>query len=83
MLEIIFLIPFVTAIAAFFLPRTAGRRLMVITGIIHLLFTAMIWINRPAAMFPGYFGIWSEGLLSLTVISLLFCLISIYTMEYL
>ncbi|WP_373498197.1 proton-conducting transporter membrane subunit [Desulfococcus sp.] len=83
MLEIIFLVPFFAGLAVFFLPRTAGRWLMVLTGIIHLLLTVGLWVNPPAAMFQGYFGVWPEGLLSLSIISLLFVLISSYTVEYL
>ncbi|PIP41901.1 MAG: hydrogenase [Desulfobacterales bacterium CG23_combo_of_CG06-09_8_20_14_all_51_8] len=83
MLEIIFLVPFLSGLAVFFLPKTAGRVWMVLTGIIHLLLTARLWINPQAAMFGDYFRVCPEGLLSLSVISLLFLLISIYTTEYL
>ncbi|RJP92556.1 MAG: hydrogenase [Desulfobacteraceae bacterium] len=83
MLEIIFLIPFVAALAVFFLPATAGRVLLVLTGIIHLLMTIMVWTIRPEAIFPDYFALSAAGLLSLIVISLLFFLISVYTAEYL
>ncbi|MFZ2631027.1 MAG: proton-conducting transporter membrane subunit [Desulfosalsimonadaceae bacterium] len=83
MLEIIFLVPFIAALAVFFLPVKAGRMLLVLTGIIHLFLTVTVWIYRPAAMFPDYFAVSPEGLLSRLVISLLFFLISIYTSEYL
>ncbi|BBO80382.1 hydrogenase [Desulfosarcina ovata subsp. sediminis] len=83
MLEIIFLIPFVTGAAAFFLPRAIGRTLLVLTGAIHLLFSLFVWVSQPAARFPEYFAIAPEGLLSLLVISLLFFLIAIYTIGYL
>lgn len=83
MIEIVFLLPFLTGLAAFFLSRRAGRLLMVLTGIIHLLLTSGLWVNPPAAMFQDYFRVCSEGLLSLSIISLLFVLISIYTLSYL
>lgn len=83
MLEIVFLLPFLTGIAAFFLPRTIGRALLVLTGGAHLILSIMVWIQRPASMLPEYFAVTPEGLLSLLVISLLFFLIAIYTIAYL
>ena len=83
MLEIVFILPFLTGIAAFFLPRTIGRALLVLTGGAHLILSIMVWIQRPASMLPEYFAVTPEGLLSLLVISLLFFLIAIYTIAYL
>jgi len=83
MVEIIFLTPFLTGILAFFLPKAVGRQLLVGTGAIHLFLSLLLWKNRPQAYFDGYFAVTPEGLLSLLVISLLFFLISIYTISYL
>ena len=83
MLEIAFIAPFITGVIAFFLPRSAARRLLVLTGGAHLMISSLIWAFRPQAALPGYFSVTSEGLLSLLVISLLFFLISIYTTAYL
>jgi hydrogenase-4 component F len=83
MLEIVFLIPFVTGAAAFFLPGAIGRVLLVLTGAVHLLFSVFVWTGNPAPLLPEYFAVTPEGLLSLLVISLLFFLISIYTIGYL
>ena len=83
MLEIVFIVPLITGIIAFFVSRTAGRALLVLTGSAHLLMSLMIWVLRPEAALIGYFSLTSEGLLSLLVISLLFFLISIYTTGYL
>ena len=83
MVEIVFLIPFFTGIVAFFLPKTSGRPLLVLTGALHLLLSILLWIVRPEAVFEAYFAVTPEGLLSLLVISLLFFLISIYTTGYL
>ena len=83
MVEIVFLIPFFTGIVAFFLPKTTGRMLLVLTGAVHLLLSILLWITRPEALFNAYFAVTPEGLLSLLVISLLFFLISIYTTGYL
>ncbi len=83
MLEIVFIAPLIAGTIAFFLPKTSGRPLLVSTGAVHLLISVLIWVLRPQAALDGYFGITSEGLLSLLVISLLFFLISIYTIAYL
>ncbi len=83
MVELVFMTPFLTGVIAFFLPRASGRLLLVITGAIHLLLSLSLWIRRPTAIFPEYFAVTPEGLLSLLVISLLFFLISIYTIAYL
>jgi hydrogenase-4 component F len=83
MVEILFIAPFIAGIIAFFLPHTAGRPLLVITGALHLFLSVLLWIKRPAPIFQEYFAVTPEGLLSLLVISLLFFLISIYTNGYL
>ncbi|MCF8067521.1 MAG: hydrogenase [Desulfobacterales bacterium] len=83
MVEIIILIPLLTGILAFFLPRSPGRQLLVLTGVLHLLLSIFLWAKQPEALLPDYFAITSEGLLSLIVISLLFFMISIYTTTYL
>jgi hydrogenase-4 component F len=83
MVELIFLIPFVTGIIAFFVSHNYGRLLLVMTGLVHLVMSVMLWATRPVAQFPDYFAISPEGLLSLIVISLLFFLISIYSASYL
>src|SRR5210317_2326302 len=83
MVEIVFLIPLLTGVVAFILPRTSGRPLLVLTGVVHLILSLYLWIRRPQALFEIYFAVTPEGLLSLLVISLLFFLISIYTATYL
>lgn len=83
MVEIVFLTPFITGIIAFFLPKAISRQLLVATGAIHLFLSILLWKNRPEAIFNNYFAVTPEGLLSLLVISLLFFLISIYTVAYL
>jgi len=83
MLEIVFLAPFVTGLLAFFAPGKSGRALLVATGAIHLLLSLILWLQRPQALFPSYFAVTPEGILSLLVISLLFFLISIYSTGYL
>jgi hydrogenase-4 component F len=83
MVEFAFIAPLLAGIVAFFLPPSAGRPLLVLTGAAHLAVALMLWVLRPAALFPAYFAVTPEGLLSLLVISLLFFLIAIYTTAYL
>lgn len=83
MVELIFLIPFITGLVAFFIPHAFRRKLLMLTGAIHLVMSVMLWINRPPAIFSAYFAVTPEGLLSLIVVSLLFFLISVYSAAYL
>ncbi len=83
MVEFVFVAPFLAGGMAFFLPRSQGRPLLVLTGALHLLLSIFLWVRRPAPAFPDFFAITPEGMLSLLVISLLFFLISIYTTGYL
>jgi hydrogenase-4 component F len=83
MLEIVFLIPFLTGAGAFFLPHKIGRLLLVLTGAVHLVLSVTVWAGLLTPLLPDYFAVTPEGLLSLLVISLLFFLISIYTIAYL
>jgi hydrogenase-4 component F len=83
MVEIVFIAPFLTGCLAFFLPGNSGRPLLILTGALHLLLSLLLWTRRPEPLFPEYFAVTPEGLLSLLVISLLFFLISIYTVGYL
>ncbi len=83
MVEIVFLTPFITGLVAFFLPKSIGRFLLVLTGAVHLVLSFMLWRDQPQAVFDRYFAVTPEGMLSLLVISLLFFLISIYTVGFL
>lgn len=83
MVKILILLPFIAGSIAFFLPKKAGRLILVLTASIHIVTSILLWIERPPPPFPDYFAITPEGLLSLLVISLLFFLISIYSAGYL
>ena len=83
MVELVILLPFATGLMAFFMPRSVGKMLLIITGAVHLALSVAIWATRPTALLDGYFAVTPEGLLSLLVISLLFFLIAIYTRGYL
>nr|WP_320191989.1 proton-conducting transporter membrane subunit [uncultured Desulfobacter sp.] len=83
MVELVFAIPFIAGLIAFFLPKFLGRSLLVIIGAVHLTLSFRLWKFHPPAYFDRYFAVTPEGMLSLLVISLLFFLISIYTIGYL
>jgi len=83
MVELIIILPLIAGGLAFFLPRTIGRLLLILTGAAHLALSVGLWAQRPAALLKGYFAVTPEGLVSLLVISLLFFLIAIYTRSYL
>jgi len=83
MVELIFAIPFIAGLIAFFLPKFLGRSLLVVVGAVHLTLSFRLWKFNPPAYFERYFAVTPEGMLSLLVISLLFFLISIYTVGYL
>jgi len=83
MVELVFLVPFLIGVISFFLPKKLGRFLLVCTGGVHLFLSVQLWLKKPEAIFPEYFSMTPEGMLSLLVISFLFFLISIYTIAYL
>ena len=83
MVELAFIAPLVLGAVSFFTPKKIGRALLALTGGVHLLLSILLWINKPEALFPEYFSVTPEGLLSLIVISFLFFLVAIYSTEYL
>ncbi|MFH1808826.1 MAG: proton-conducting transporter membrane subunit [Pseudomonadota bacterium] len=83
MIEALMLLPLATGILCFFLRPALGRVLLVLTAWSHLGLTVAVWWAQPAALWPDYFALSSEGLLSLGVISLLFALIAMYTRVFL
>ncbi|HCY87305.1 MAG TPA: hydrogenase [Desulfobacteraceae bacterium] len=83
MVEIVFLAPLIAGFLVFFMPKSLGRQLLVGTGAVHLLLSLILWQTKPSALLGEYFAVTPEGMLSLLVISLLFFLISIYTVSYL
>ncbi len=83
MVEIVFLIPFITGILAFFLPKNFGRMILTGTGAVHLILSLFLWKKRPEALFNYYFAVTPEGLLSLLIISFLFFMVSVYAVSYL
>ena len=64
MVELVFLVPFLIGVVSFFLPKKPGRALLVLTGGFHLVFSVLLWLTRPEAIFSEYFAVTPEGLLS-------------------
>ncbi|OQY10235.1 MAG: hydrogenase [Fusobacteriia bacterium 4572_132] len=83
MAELVILIPIIAGILSLLLKNKYGRWLLPITGIIHIIFTILIWMKISVPLFNQYVGIKPEGILVLGVTSYLFFMISIYTVSYL
>lgn len=82
MLELVFLLPFVTGALAFFLPVFSGRILLVVSALTHLLITAICWLRPFTPALPDYFGTSSAGLLVLFITSFVFLFTSWYGVFY-
>ncbi|CAG35773.1 proton-conducting transporter transmembrane domain-containing protein [Desulfotalea psychrophila] len=82
MLELIFIIPFVTGISVLILPVQMGRVLLLAVAGLHLVLTAMAWLGALSPSYPQLFGISPEGLLILLLTSFIFICISIYAFSY-
>ncbi len=83
MVELLFLLPMGCGLLAFFLPVKGGRALLVLTGLLHLLGSGLVWLGLALPRFPEYFSLNPAGLLVLTVISFLFLPIACYAVAYL
>lgn len=83
MLELIFIIPFLLGISLLFLPVKIGRRILLLTGIIHLPLSLMAWQRSLTPFFANYFNWSPEGMLVLLATSFLFLLIALYAIFYL
>jgi len=82
MLELIFIIPALTGILTFFLPRAMGRMVITGLGILHLGFTGIICFQGLPALWPDYFQTTPEGNLVLLVTSFLYLMVAFYTVSY-
>nr|MBF0222460.1 hydrogenase [Desulfobulbaceae bacterium] len=82
MLELVFLIPIFTGIMAAFLPAKLGRGILVISALLHLQMTVLGWMQIAKPSMDKYFSATPEGLLVLLVTSVVFLLISIYSVGY-
>ncbi len=78
------LLPVLAGLVAFFLRHAPTRRLLlVLTALGHFGLTALAWVRRPAPALDDWLLMDAPGLLFLSIASLLFLVISIYTLGYL
>ena len=82
MLQSVFYIPFIAGAAVYFLPVKPGRVLLLVTALFHIMITALAWFRVSAPLQTQYFAGSPEGMLVLGIMSVLFFLISIYTIFY-
>jgi hydrogenase-4 component F len=82
MIEFIFLLPIATGLTALALPAALGRILLLITALLHLQLTVMIWMGKLSPAFAQFFSASPEGLLILLVTSFIFVCISLYSFSY-
>ena len=82
MLELAFLLPFVTGVFSLFLPVKLGRILLVVSALLHLQVVLFCWLQPAAPVFPTYFGSSPVGMLILVVTSFIFLFISWYGILY-
>ncbi|WP_446010902.1 proton-conducting transporter transmembrane domain-containing protein [Candidatus Electrothrix sp.] len=83
MLELTILIPLLAGGLIMFVPVQLGRKIMIATGLIHLLLSIATIINGTGPCMSRYFTATPEGLLILLVTSFIFFFISIYAVSYL
>ncbi|RWX48957.1 Proton-conducting membrane transporter [Candidatus Electrothrix communis] len=82
MLELTILIPLLAGGVIMFFPVTLGRKIMIATGLIHLLLTITAVAGKATPCASKYFSTTPEGLLILLVTSFVFFFISIYASSY-
>ncbi|HSL41169.1 MAG TPA: proton-conducting transporter membrane subunit [Desulforhopalus sp.] len=82
MLELIFLLPMLVGLLALLLPARVGRGVLVVTATLHLLLSVMIWFGSLPASASAYFHPSAPGLLVLLLTSLVFLIISVYSISY-
>jgi hydrogenase-4 component F len=82
MLELIFLLPITTGLAALFVPATFGRGMLVIAALFHLQLTIMAWFEQLPVYTEGFFSAEPIGLLVLLLTSFVFVCISVYAIRY-
>jgi hydrogenase-4 component F len=78
-----FLVPILGAGAIFLLPsRTQRLTVLLATTLAHLCLTARLWLGAPEAGSSALLGVDASGLLFLSVISLLYCLVAVHLVAY-
>ncbi|MBU1566952.1 MAG: hydrogenase [Proteobacteria bacterium] len=82
MLELIFLLPILTGLAALFTPPNLGRGMLLAAALFHLQLTAMAWLGDLPVYTKDFFSVEPVGLLVLLVTSFIFLCISVYAICY-
>jgi hydrogenase-4 component F len=82
MLELIFLLPMFSGLAALFLPTAIGRGLLPAVAVLHLQLTVLAWLDRLPIYAKPFFATEPVGLLVLLVTSFVFLCISVYAFSY-
>ncbi len=82
MLELTTIIPLIAGITTMFVSVRLGRRILVLTALLHLFMTALGWFGKISPAFPQYFSVTNEGMLILLVTSFVFLCISVYAVSY-
>jgi hydrogenase-4 component F len=84
MLQLLFGLPILAGIMVFRMPWIRMRRgLLLFTAFFHALLTALCWAHPPRPVWGGWLFLDGPGLLFLGIISLLFLVVSFYTLGYL
>jgi hydrogenase-4 component F len=80
----LFLVPLLSGLAAFRLRGDRGRRaLLVGTALLHAAVTACAWAVRPDPAWGGWLALDQIGLCFVSIVSILFLAVSIYSVGYL
>lgn len=82
MLELIFIVPMLTGLAALFFPANLGRGVLLVCGVLHFQLCIMAWLGKLSIYADHYFYPAPSGMLVLLVTSFIFLCISFYTVCY-
>jgi len=83
MLIFLILLPLLVAGTIFILPDQRSRkRMLVFTALLHSGCVFSFWMFKPSTSWNGFLGLDALGLLVLSVISVLFLMVSFYLMGY-
>ncbi len=82
MLELIFILPILTGLAALFVPANLGRGMLLIAALFHLQLTIMAWFGQLPVYTSDFFSAEPVGLLVLLLTSFIFLCISLYAICY-
>lgn len=82
MIELVFLLPLLSGLAALFLPAAIGRVLLPVAAALHLQLTLLAWIGHLPVYATDFFAAEAIGLLVLLVTSVVFLCISVYAFSY-